>query len=224
MFSVRQEKDQSITIKLKVPEMKNKLVSLKIDRISNHPLSPNKISKSKFLKLKRNIEMTGLYEPLTVRIIAKNKYQIINGHHRIEALRQLGYEKIDCIVWDIASAQTELFLCTLNRLCGRDKLKPKKELVKKLNKKFGTDKLKKLLPYNKKQLERLCTDIDLQKIKANEESAKNYAQPIVFFLEKKDFERLNGLLKAESNCEKIPAGRQRAKALMKLIKKQRRKG
>ena len=109
-----------------------------------HPDNPNRMSRVTFAKLVRNIGQTGRYEPLIVRRITDTQghisenvtnlrrntyegdvYQIINGHHRWQALKKLGKETADAIVWDIDDDQTDILLATLNRLCGQDVLDKK---------------------------------------------------------------------------------------------------
>ncbi|MBE3071108.1 MAG: ParB N-terminal domain-containing protein, partial [Planctomycetes bacterium] len=48
------------------------------------------------------------------------RYQILNGHHRAQALRELGHTHARCDVWEVDDAEARLLLATLNRLEGRD--------------------------------------------------------------------------------------------------------
>jgi hypothetical protein len=185
--------------------MKNSISRIEISRLMPHPGNPNRMSKENFRKLVRHIERSGRYEPLIVRpylpqrpqsTLRKNKlknsassamkgsFQIINGHHRFEALKQLGYETCDCIVWDIDDDEANLLLATLNRLCGQDVIDKKTALLEKLNKKLRVDELSKLLPNTKTQIQRL---LDLQKNKVQlhitEQDKNSIAYPMVFFLD-----------------------------------------
>jgi hypothetical protein len=183
-----------------------------MSRLKPHPDNPNRMSKDNFKKLVRHIEQTGRYEPIVVRpfspqrtqssqrnnndleisalsaVSAVNEYQIINGHHRCEALKQLGYTTCDCVVWDIDDDQTALLLVTLNRLCGQDVLEKKTALLEKLNSKYKTADLARLLPNTKTQIDRLlelhresrCIGM---KIELAEQDQNNIAFPFVFFLD-----------------------------------------
>jgi len=159
--------------------------SIAIQNLLPHPGNPNRMSKSNFAKLVRHIERTGRYEPLIIRPHPKKDkcFQIINGHHRFEALKQLGQEKCDCVVWDVDDNEAALLLATLNRLCGTDVLDKKLALLKKLSAKRNVEELSKLLPQTKKQIARL---IELQKTKLKPELAEDnnqaIAYPMVFFL------------------------------------------
>jgi ParB-like chromosome segregation protein Spo0J len=72
--------------------MLNQVQSIALDKLVAHPDNPNRMSKAKFAKLLRNIERTGRYEPLVVRSCPQKPdcFQIINGHHRLQALIELG--------------------------------------------------------------------------------------------------------------------------------------
>src|SRR4030042_833832 len=104
--------------------IENRVTSIPIDKLVAHPGNPNRMSKRNFARLVRNIERTGGYEPLVVRRQG-DCFQIINGHHRRLALKQLGYETVDVVVWDVDDDEADVLLCTLNRLGGSDMLEQK---------------------------------------------------------------------------------------------------
>ena len=72
----------------------NTIKTIVLSKLIAHPDNPNVMSDSTFRKLVRNIERTGLYEPIVVRphpdekdhSATADKFQIINGHHRVKAL------------------------------------------------------------------------------------------------------------------------------------------
>jgi ParB family chromosome partitioning protein len=138
--------------------MKNAQLSIiAINKLIAHPDNPNVMSGEKFRKLVRNIERTGLYEPIIVRPHPQNqdKFQIINGHHRVKALEKLGKKEANCLVWNVDDRQTAILLTTLNRLSGADDPAKKIELLRKLKERFDTAELAKLLPDTAKQIEQL---------------------------------------------------------------------
>lgn len=179
--------------------------SIALDRLIAHPDNPNRMSSSSFAKLVRNIEQTGRYEPLIVRPYRKRhressiehressvenraRFQIINGYHRWQALRQLGYKRADVIVWDVDDDQADLLLATLNRLLGSDELSRKISLLKKLSKKMNARELSKLIPQTPGQIKRLV-NLRIPKAPAKIPSDKwakpslaGFANPLVFFV------------------------------------------
>jgi len=162
--------------------MANSIRSIPLERLDAHPDNPNEQSRVNFAKLVRNIERTGRYEPLIVRPSPEKAgcFQIINGHHRWGALKKLGYESAECIVWDIDDEQTDILLATLNRLSGSDNLGKKLKLLKRLNERFRSGELAKLLPLKKKQIERL-TNLKMPNRPAKI-NAKHFLSSLVFFV------------------------------------------
>jgi ParB/RepB/Spo0J family partition protein len=166
--------------------MTNSIKSIPLDKLDAHPDNPNKQSRVNFGKLVRNIERTGLYEPLIVRPSPDKRghFQIINGHHRCHALTKLGYKSADCIMWEIDDEQTDILLATLNRLGGSDNLGKKLKLLKRLNKRFDGGELAKLLPLKQKQIERLANlKVPSGPAKIN---AKHFLSPLVFAKKRND--------------------------------------
>jgi ParB family chromosome partitioning protein len=167
--------------------MTEEIKQIELTKLLAHSDNPNRMSKVNFSKLVRNIERTGRYEPLIVRPHPKKKgfFQIINGHHRWLALKQLGYKEVGAVVWHVDDQQTEILLATLNRLTGSDVLDKKLSLIKKLTEKFPTAELGKLLPQSAKQLERL-KDFSSLRDKLLSAPTKNDAKslpvPLVFFV------------------------------------------
>jgi len=159
-----------------------KIVSIQIDKLIAHPGNPNRMSGETFKKLLKHIERSGNYEPVVVREhpVGNSCFEIINGHHRVEVLRELGAENADCVVWDVDDDEVLILLATLNRLSGNDDLYKKSELIKKLHERFDIKQLIAGLPDSKKTIQRLK---DLQKPLVDVNSKENaFLNTIVFFI------------------------------------------
>ncbi|MCK4913307.1 MAG: ParB-like nuclease domain-containing protein [Planctomycetes bacterium] len=182
--------------------MENVIEQIELEKLVAHPDNPNKMSKSNFAKLVRNIEKTGRYEPLLVRPARHNKntnsgyFQIINGHHRWAALEKLKNKTADCIVWDIDDEQADVMLLTLNRLSGTDMLGKKLELLKRLNEKTAAKELAKFLPQTASQIERL-NSLKLPQSPAKPTGKETcFANPLVFFVNDSQQEIIKTAIKA----------------------------
>lgn len=46
----------------------------------------------------------------------KGDFEVLNGHARLEALRELRLRTVQCDVWEIGDLESRLFLATLNRI------------------------------------------------------------------------------------------------------------
>ncbi len=162
--------------------MHNETKTIALKYLLPHPDNPNRMGKANFAKLIRNIQRTGRYEPLIVRPHPQRPgyFQIINGHHRHQALEKLGYKTAEAVVWDVDDAETDILLATLNRLTGSDVLKKKLALLKNLTSRMQTAELAKLLPQTASQLERL-TNLRLPTAPAKAD-VEVFATPLMFFL------------------------------------------
>ena len=130
-----------------------------IDLLLDHPDNPNRMSKSNFRKLVGHIKKSGDYEPVIVRKHSQKNgfYEILNGHHRTKALRQIGHESVDCVVWDVSDKRALMLLATLNRLNGKDDVKRRASLINELSVRFDIKELIAALPETKEALEKLKT-------------------------------------------------------------------
>jgi ParB-like chromosome segregation protein Spo0J len=194
--------------------IENRVTSIPINKLTAHPGNPNRMSKRNFTRLVRNIERTGRYEPLVVRRHGDD-FQIINGHHRCRALKQLGYESADAVVWDVDDAEADILLTTLNRLGGSDMLDRKLALLERINREMNAREMSKLLPFTRSQIEKL-KHIKIPSAPAKID-VKSFAVPMVFFLSGTQQQTVKQAmsLASESRVEKTKAARNAA-ALTKM--------
>ena len=161
--------------------MSQHIKTVQIDKLKAHPDNPNRMSDKTFAKLVRNIKRTGRYEPIIVRPKG-DSYEIINGHHRVKALRQLGIKTADIVIWDVNDDEVDILLTTLNRLSGSDELDKKLAILRRLNEKMRTTQLAKLLPFSSTQIKRL-KEFKLPTAPAKIEP-DSFTHPLVFFINK----------------------------------------
>jgi ParB-like chromosome segregation protein Spo0J len=161
----------------------SKIRHISLEKLVPHPGNSNRMSRANFDKLVRNIEWTGRYEPLVVRPCPGRRgfFQIVNGHHRCEALRKLGRKTAEAVVWNVDDAQTDILLATLNRLSGRDTLEKKLALLQRLSVTVALRRLAKLLPQTRGQIERLV--IARPPARATPRKRDMFAIPMVFFVD-----------------------------------------
>jgi ParB family chromosome partitioning protein len=133
------------------------LQDIPIDCLIPHPENSNRMTAEMLRKLRRHIERTERYEPLTVRPhpSAEGKYEILNGHNRLRVLRAIGHDSARCVVWDVDDDQARLYLATLNRLAGSDIPERRAALLEGLLGTFDIAELSALLPDDRRQLEEL---------------------------------------------------------------------
>jgi len=131
--------------------------NLDLDLLVPHPHNVNKISRRFAKKLRHNIEQIGMYETLTVRPYPrlKGKFEVLNGHARLETLRKLGISTAKCDIWDVSDEQAELFLAILNRLRGSDVPELRMNLLLKLLRDHPIAELAAHIPETVSYLEKL---------------------------------------------------------------------
>ena len=87
------------------------------------------------------------------------EHQILDGHHRVKALCELGKTSARCLVWDVDDREALVLLATLNRLEGRDAPRKRAHLLGELSGRFDIDidELATLTPERRDELDRLLT-------------------------------------------------------------------
>jgi len=128
-----------------------------LDDLRPHPLNSNVMPEDLKEKLKAHIRRSGRYPYLIVRPHPDEpgKFQVLDGHHRVEILRELGHPEARCDVWQVDDREAKLLLATLNRLQGQDVPIRRAELLHELLGEMSIDDLAGLLPETDKQLEEL---------------------------------------------------------------------
>ena len=122
-----------------------------------HPLNSNVMPADLREKLKAHIHRTGRYPFIVVRPHPekRGKYQVLDGHHRIDLLRELGHTEARCDVWNVDDREAKLLLATLNRLQGQDSPIRRAQLIHELLGEMNLSDLGGLLPETDKQIEEL---------------------------------------------------------------------
>src|SRR5262245_41183007 len=128
-----------------------------LDDLLAHPLNSNTMPADLQEKLRAHIKRTGRYPYLVVRPHPDQpgKFQVLDGHHRVAILRELGHTEARCDVWEVDDREAKLLLATLNRLQGQDLPIRRAELIHELLGEMSAVDLAGLLPETDKQLEEL---------------------------------------------------------------------
>jgi ParB-like chromosome segregation protein Spo0J len=128
-----------------------------LDDLVPHPLNSNVMPPEFREKLLTHIKRTGRYPFLVVRAhpTEAGKYQVLDGHHRISVLRELGHTEARCDVWDVDEREAKLLLATLNRLEGQDLPLRRAQLLHELLGEWSASDLGGLLPESEAEIEDL---------------------------------------------------------------------
>ncbi len=163
-----------------------------IDEIKPSPFeNPNEFSAELFASLKNDIEEHGLVgESL---IVNPQNMTLINGHHRLKAMKELGYAEAPVIFYEpVDETEHKILSIAWNKKRGTFNEQRLHNLIKSIydSGKYPLEELKDLLGFNvnelKEKLETIKVDENLIKKIEQEamESEKNMPVPINFILTK----------------------------------------
>lgn len=81
--------------------------------LADHPLRLNFYDQAHLAELVASIKAMGLLEPLLVRPVNRG-YQVLSGHYRLRAVRQLKMQEVRCRVYPCDEHAAKLLFCTAN--------------------------------------------------------------------------------------------------------------
>ena len=122
-----------------------------LEQLEPHPGNSNVMPDELFGKLVAHLRRSERYPPVIVRFRQSGhagppRFQILDGHHRVKALRELGIPEARCVVWEVDDDEALLLLATLNRLQGRDDPRKRAALLARLKERLDLPSLAERLP------------------------------------------------------------------------------
>lgn len=128
--------------------VKKSFEELNLDNLVPFKNQPFRLySNDEMKELKDSIERIGLQNPIIVRRLENNKYEILAGHNRARAFKELGKEKIPAIIQDVDDDTAQMILVDTNivqrqhiTVMERAKAYKLKDEIKK-RKKYDIDKV-----------------------------------------------------------------------------------
>ena len=182
--------------------------NLPIDQLRAHPNNSNVMPRRLLTKLVCQIKRTGRYPAVIVRP-TDGGYQILDGHHRVLALRELDAQEVSCEVWEVDDREALMLLATLNRLQGDDDPRKRGALIDELRADAGLPELAKLLPEDTARLKKLAELAQPPPVPAEATPLAQMPQAVHFFLLPAQARELASRLRA--------IGGTREEALMSLV-------
>lgn len=148
-----------------------------IDQLVPHPLNSNFQTALVRAKLKAHLHATGKYPALVVRDVTNSrdyghlypKLQILDGQHRWEILRELGFNEVKVENWGaLTDKQTAVLLASLNPLRGKDDPGKRATLLDVLRRQFNNDvaEVSRWVPESIEQIERRIETVAIPLISA----------------------------------------------------------
>lgn len=105
-------------------------------------------------KLRENIKRNGLIENLIVRELDTGFFEVVNGNHRFDVIKELGSESVMCFNLGVVSQAQAMRIAieTNETKFAPDNLKLA-ESLKEIGLEFSLDDLEKTMPFSKEELE-----------------------------------------------------------------------
>ena len=197
-----------------------------LDDLVAHPLNSNVMPDDLQEKLRAHIKRTGRYPHVIVRPHPDDptKYQVLDGHHRLAILKDLGHTEARCDVWDVDDREAKLLLATLNRLQGQDLPIRRAQLIHDLLGEMSLDDLAGLLPETDKQLEELHALLEFPaeeiaaQLEAEAEAAERVLPRVMSFVVSPEQEELIDRA-VETASDGTPGRDRKARGLTNLAKR-----
>lgn len=106
-------------------EPERTLLQVPIDELVDFPADKHRFRPAVGQRLKEledSIRLNGILNPLLIRILPDGAKQILAGHNRRTAARNIGYRTVDCIVKDVSSDDEALLIVIHDNIHGRELL------------------------------------------------------------------------------------------------------
>ena len=106
-------------------EQAARIVQLPIDALTDFPADKHKYRPAtgeRLEELKQSIRDNGILNPLLVRKLPDGAYQIVAGHNRRTAAREIGYRAVPCIVKNLPDEDDAVSAMNADNLLHRDLL------------------------------------------------------------------------------------------------------
>lgn len=96
--------------------------------------NPNCMSSSMFEKMKQTIEQKGLFGSIICRKYG-DKYQILDGEHRMKACKELGYTDlpVECCIDEITDEEVKFWTIHFNNTRGKDDIEKRSKILDQLS-------------------------------------------------------------------------------------------
>jgi ParB-like chromosome segregation protein Spo0J len=145
------------------------LVSL----LDPNPWNPNRMDAFMFEREKASIRTFGFIDPVTVRR-AGERYQIIDGEHRVRAAVELGYTTLPCVVLDVTEDEARELTIILNETRGTSDEDRLGEVLRYLAERRPKERLDGLMPFTEARMDQLLErrQIDWNELEKKREQAR----------------------------------------------------
>lgn len=131
-----------------------KIKTIQISQIKENNWNPNELDEAGFKTLVQNIKdsKVGYTQPIEVREIDKDSYEVVDGAHRLKACIEAGLTEIQCVISDYDDIQARLETIAKNKIKGSINLVKAANLISELNKELTLEDIEDRTSYNRQEL------------------------------------------------------------------------
>ena len=132
-----------------------KIKTIPIDQIKENSWNPNELDDEGFKVLVQNIKdkKVGYTQPIEVRELDKDQYEVVDGAHRLRACVEAGLTEVECVLSDYDDTQARLETLAKNKIRGTINLIKAANLISELNKELTLDEIGGRSFYNRQEIE-----------------------------------------------------------------------
>jgi len=99
---------------------KEKIHNIPVDMIERNPNQPRKLfSEGPLFELAESIRVCGIIQPLNVRKIGENKYELISGERRLKASKLIGLKTVPAVIMSVEE-ETSAVIALIENLQRED--------------------------------------------------------------------------------------------------------
>ena len=114
------EREISSASDVNADQVVGNVIDLEIDKIEVNPYQPRThFNEEAIEELAESIKALGIIQPVTVRKLGRNQYQLVSGERRYRAAKSLGFDSIPAFV-RIANDQETLEMALVENIQRRD--------------------------------------------------------------------------------------------------------
>lgn len=150
-----------------------------IDKIYPNSWNPNMTSKRVDEAIRESIGTYGMVDPITCRRHPEldGALQIIDGEHRLEACKEMGFKTVPVVVLDINDANAKKLTIIANETRGRAEKTSLSQLVAEIAEELDADQLMLGLPYLEEQIQEMISDKGFEPLEEEGQSPIDELQP-----------------------------------------------
>lgn len=106
-------------------------------------------------RLRESINSFGLIQPLVVRLLEEDRYEVIGGSHRLEVLQGTGATTAPCVIVEADDPAARLLALALNNIDGEEDPGLQAESIRQILERYSESDVLSLLPETAESLQQL---------------------------------------------------------------------